>query len=47
MGTPTFLHAGRQVWALGAIRKPAVDDQRFARLWAQVVAYDGAYEMTP
>lgn len=37
----------QQVWALGAIRKPVVDDQRFARVWDQVVAYDGAYVMTP
>ncbi|TQF67032.1 acyl-CoA dehydrogenase [Rhodococcus spelaei] len=37
----------QQDWALGAIRKPVVDEQRFARVWEQVVAYDGAYEMTP
>ncbi|WP_139191140.1 hypothetical protein [Rhodococcus tukisamuensis] len=37
----------QQSWALGAIRKPVVDNQRFASVWDQVVAYDGAYVMTP
>jgi acyl-CoA dehydrogenase len=45
-GKPSSTPA-QQEWALGAIRKPVVDDQRFARVWVQVVAYDGAYEMRP
>ncbi|MFD4183385.1 acyl-CoA dehydrogenase family protein [Rhodococcus sp. NPDC058514] len=39
--------AAQQEWALGAIRKPVVDEDRFARVWEQVRAYDGAYEMRP
>ncbi|GAY14225.1 acyl-CoA dehydrogenase family protein [Mycobacterium sp. shizuoka-1] len=37
----------QQEWALSAIRKPAVDSDRFDRVWQQVQAYDGAYEMRP
>ncbi|GAA4476382.1 acyl-CoA dehydrogenase [Rhodococcus olei] len=37
----------QQQWALGAIRKPVVDTARFDRIWDQVAAYDGAYEMRP
>lgn len=37
----------QQQWALGAIRKPVVDDARFGAVWAEVLEYDGAYEMTP
>jgi acyl-CoA dehydrogenase len=37
----------QQEWAIGAVRKPAVDQERFDRVWAQVKAYDGAYEMRP
>ena len=37
----------QQDWALGAIRKPVSDAQRFERVWERVKAYDGAYEMRP
>ncbi|MUL47947.1 acyl-CoA dehydrogenase [Mycobacterium sp. CBMA293] len=37
----------QQEWALSAIRKPVADGARFDRVWAQVQAYDGAYEMRP
>jgi acyl-CoA dehydrogenase len=29
------------------VRKPVTDTQRFDRVWEQVKAYDGAYEMRP
>ncbi|MBP1158170.1 acyl-CoA dehydrogenase [Rhodococcus sp. PvR044] len=45
-GKPSSTPA-QQEWALGAIRKPVVDEDRFGRVWEQVRAYDGAYEMTP
>jgi acyl-CoA dehydrogenase len=35
----------QQNWALGAIRKPVADAERFDRVWQRVKAYDGAYEM--
>ncbi|MDT5010001.1 MAG: acyl-CoA dehydrogenase [Mycobacterium sp.] len=37
----------QQEWALSAVRKPAVDADRFNRVWEQVKGYDGAYEMRP
>lgn len=37
----------QQAWAIGAVRKPVVDADRFAQVWDQVRAYDGAYEMKP
>jgi acyl-CoA dehydrogenase len=37
----------QQDWALGAIRKPVLDTERFTRVWERVKAYDGAYEMRP
>lgn len=37
----------QQAWALGAVRKPVVDADRFAQVWEQVRAHDGAYEMKP
>lgn len=37
----------QQTWAIGAVRKPVVDADRFAQVWDQVKAYDGAYEMKP
>ncbi|SNS28189.1 acyl-CoA dehydrogenase family protein [Rhodococcoides kyotonense] len=43
-GKPSSTEAQQQ-WALGAIRKPVVDDSRFDAVWNEVVAYDGAYEM--
>jgi acyl-CoA dehydrogenase len=37
----------QQDWALAAVRKPVTDADRFDRVWQQVEAYDGAYEMRP
>lgn len=37
----------QQAWALSAIRKPVTDSARFDRVWHEVAAYDGAYEMNP
>ena len=37
----------QQDWALSAVRKPVTDADRFDRVWQQVRAYDGAYEMRP
>jgi acyl-CoA dehydrogenase len=45
-GKPTSTQA-QQDWALGVIRKPVPDAQRFDRVWHRVEAYDGAYEMAP
>jgi acyl-CoA dehydrogenase len=45
-GKPSSTPA-QQEWALAAVRRPVVDVDRFARVWAQVKAYDGAYEMRP
>ncbi len=39
--------AAQQRWALGVIRKPAIDPARFERLWNQVAGLSGAYVMTP
>ena len=39
--------AAQQEWALGAVRRPVTDADRFDRVWQQVEAYDGAYEMRP
>ena len=39
--------AAQQEWAISAVRKPVVDAERFDRVWQQVKAYDGAYEMRP
>jgi acyl-CoA dehydrogenase len=39
--------AAQQDWALAAVRRPVTDSQRFDRVWEQVRAYDGAYEMRP
>ncbi|MEV0246078.1 acyl-CoA dehydrogenase family protein [Nocardia sp. NPDC050712] len=37
----------QQEWVVGALRGPDADRDRFDRVWNQVVAYDGAYEMRP
>ncbi|WP_327167217.1 acyl-CoA dehydrogenase family protein [Streptomyces subrutilus] len=37
----------QQEWALGAVRRPVVDDERSARVWTRVEALAGAYEMAP
>ncbi|MCM1975534.1 acyl-CoA dehydrogenase family protein [Streptomyces sp. G1] len=37
--------ADQQAWALDAVRRPAVDADRSARVWARVEALAGAYEM--
>jgi alkylation response protein AidB-like acyl-CoA dehydrogenase len=39
--------AEQQAWALAHVRKPVVDDDRFARVWEQVRGLAGAYEMAP
>lgn len=36
----------QQDWAIGAVRRPATDRARFDRVWAQVVALSGVYEMS-
>ncbi|MCZ8382072.1 acyl-CoA dehydrogenase family protein [Mycobacterium sp. CPCC 205372] len=45
-GKPSSTDA-QQGWAVSALRKPVADAERFDRVWAQVVSYDGAYEMRP
>jgi acyl-CoA dehydrogenase len=45
-GKPTSTQA-QQDWALGAVRKPVPDADRFTRVWERVRAYDGAYDMAP
>lgn len=37
----------QQDWALGAVRRPVVDEARSARVWERVEALAGAYEMAP
>ncbi|MGW6022146.1 acyl-CoA dehydrogenase family protein [Streptomyces sp. NPDC055099] len=37
----------QQDWALGAVRRPVVDDARSARVWECVEALAGEYEMAP
>ncbi|WP_327266101.1 acyl-CoA/acyl-ACP dehydrogenase [Streptomyces sp. NBC_01232] len=39
--------APQQEWALGAVRRPVVDEARAARVWARVEALSGTYEMAP
>ncbi|MBH0775233.1 acyl-CoA dehydrogenase family protein [Nocardia bovistercoris] len=34
-------------WAVGALRAPVADAERFDRMWARVAAYNGAYAMRP
>ena len=45
-GKPSSTQA-QQDWAVGAIRKPVADAERFNRVWERVKTYDGAYEMRP
>jgi acyl-CoA dehydrogenase len=45
-GKPSSTPA-QQEWALSAVRKPVTDGNRFGRVWEQVKAYDGAYQMRP
>ncbi|MFJ2822317.1 acyl-CoA dehydrogenase family protein [Streptomyces toxytricini] len=37
----------QQAWALAAVRRPVVDEERSARVWERVEALAGAYEMAP
>ncbi|MER5205525.1 acyl-CoA dehydrogenase family protein [Streptomyces sp. NPDC002825] len=37
----------QQLWALGAVRRPVVDEARSGRVWQRVEALSGAYEMNP
>ncbi|RMI35657.1 acyl-CoA dehydrogenase family protein [Nocardia stercoris] len=46
LGKPSATAAQRD-WAVEALRAPVADKARFDRVWDQVVAYDGAYEMRP
>ncbi|WP_432039505.1 acyl-CoA dehydrogenase family protein [Streptomyces cucumeris] len=39
--------AEQQNWALGAVRRPVVDEARSARVWERVEALSGTYEMAP
>ena len=45
-GHPSSTEA-QQAWALGHIRKPVGDTDRFLRVWDQVERHAGAYEMRP
>ncbi|UQX11673.1 acyl-CoA dehydrogenase family protein [Candidatus Mycobacterium methanotrophicum] len=45
-GKPSSTSA-QQDWVMSAVRKPVADKDRFERVWQQVKAYDGAYEMRP
>ncbi|SCL22890.1 Acyl-CoA dehydrogenase [Micromonospora nigra] len=38
---------GQAAWALAHVRRPVTDPARTARVWAQVEALSGAYEMRP
>ncbi len=37
--------ARQQAWALGAVRRPVVDEARSERVWQRVEALSGTYEM--
>ena len=37
----------QQAWALEAIRRPVIDSAQYERVWNQVVALSGTYQMTP
>ncbi|MEX0172187.1 acyl-CoA dehydrogenase family protein [Streptomyces sp. LMG1-1-1.1] len=37
----------QQLWALGAVRRPVVDEARSGRVWQRVEALSGTYEMAP
>jgi alkylation response protein AidB-like acyl-CoA dehydrogenase len=37
----------QQAWATGSLRKPVTDEERTARVWDEVRALAGAYEMQP
>jgi hypothetical protein len=37
----------QQLWALGAVRRPVVDEARSGRVWQRVEALAGTYEMAP
>ncbi|MET8874660.1 acyl-CoA dehydrogenase family protein [Nocardia sp. NPDC004604] len=38
---------GQQAWAASSLRPPVTDRPRFDRIWTQVAACDGTYEMRP
>ncbi|MBQ0894740.1 acyl-CoA dehydrogenase [Micromonospora sp. U56] len=52
-GHATELHGkaattdAQAAWALTQVRRPVADPQRTARVWSQVAALSGAYEMNP
>jgi acyl-CoA dehydrogenase len=37
----------QQQWALANVRKPVIDTARLRRVWQQLVALSGAYQMSP
>jgi acyl-CoA dehydrogenase len=37
----------QQLWAVANVRKPVIDPGRLDRVWEQVVALSGAYQMSP
>ena len=47
------LHGGpaateeERAWAIGVVRAPVTDTDRFDRVWQQVAALSGAYKMNP
>jgi acyl-CoA dehydrogenase len=45
-GTSSSTEA-QQIWALESVRKPVVDEARFAGVWDEVQGLAGAYEMRP
>ncbi|WP_280222426.1 acyl-CoA dehydrogenase family protein [Nocardia neocaledoniensis] len=46
LGKPSVTEDQR-AWAVGALRSPVADAERFDRVWQQVKSYDGAYAMRP
>ncbi|MFX0576681.1 acyl-CoA dehydrogenase family protein [Nocardia nepalensis] len=45
-GKPSATPA-QEAWAASSLRPPVTDHARFNRIWTQVAAYDGTYEMHP
>ncbi|GGK42155.1 acyl-CoA dehydrogenase family protein [Nocardia camponoti] len=46
LGKSSVTEAQRE-WAIGALRSPVADPDRFTRVWEQVQSLDGAYAMRP
>ena len=45
-GSPAATEEER-AWALGAVRAPVNDPERFDKVWQQVAALSGTYTMNP